>query len=313
MDDKGETLIGSVLTATEAGPRGRRPSPTYLIILSGGTPGSMFRLAPGVTRIGRATENPVQLAEATVSRVHAQIREEHGRAWLTDLGSTNGTYVNNERLHPYEVTFIRDGDRIQLGSSVNFKFLRPDPCEEHFQRVMFERSVRDPLTGLFNRKYFLEQADAILARGMTQGLSIAVLMLDIDHFKRINDTHGHEVGDDVLREVAAVLRHSTRVDDLVARYGGEEFVAILPVAAPDQATERAERIRRNLASRRIVSGHLLVRITASIGLAIAPAGHPRPAAKLISVADDSLYQAKRTGRDRVVCSSEATVCLTQCD
>ena len=103
-------------------------------------------------------------------------------------------------------------------------------------------------------------------------------MLDIDHFKRINDTHGHDVGDAVLREVAGVLRQATRADDLVARYGGEEFVVALPVAAPDQATERAERVRSTLASRRILAGGIPLRVTASLGLAFTPPGRPRSVA-----------------------------------
>ena len=134
------------------------------------------------------------------------------------------------------------------------KFVRLDPCEEQFQREMFERTVRDALTGLYNRAYFLNQVGPLAEYNAVRGLGLAVLMLDIDHFKRINDRFGHDAGDLVLREVAGVLRESTRSEDLVARYGGEEFVVALPVAAPDQATERAERIRRALAERRIVAG-----------------------------------------------------------
>jgi diguanylate cyclase (GGDEF)-like protein len=129
-------------------------------------------------------------------------------------------------------------------------------------------------------------------------------MVDIDHFKRVNDTYGHDAGDTVLREVASVLRQSTRSEDLVARYGGEEFIVALPIAASDQATFRAERIRRNLANRRIsVSGKPL-RITASIGLAFSPATRPRSVESLIVAADLCLYQAKNAGRDRVLCSQK---------
>src|SRR5207237_4065072 len=127
-------------------------------------------------------------------------------------------------------------------------------------------------------------------RGALRGLGTAVLMLDIDHFKRINDTHGHDVGDAVLREVAGVLRQATRSDDLVARYGGEEFVVALPVAAPDQATDRAERVRSTLASRRILAAGTPLRVTASVGLAFTPPGRPRSVAALLSTADQGLHQ-----------------------
>ena len=129
-------------------------------------------------------------------------------------------------------------------------------------------------------------------------------MLDIDHFKKVNDALGHDAGDDVLREVAQVLRNATRSDDLVARYGGEEFVAALPIASPEQAMERAEKIREGLSQRRIVAAGKLLRVTASLGLAVAARGRRVSITALISSADVGLYQAKRTGRDRVVYRAE---------
>jgi diguanylate cyclase (GGDEF)-like protein len=133
-----------------------------------------------------------------------------------------------------------------------------------------------------------------------RGLGVAILMLDVDHFKRVNDTFGHDAGDQVLREVASVLREATRPEDLVARYGGEEFVLALPVVAPDQATERAERIREALAERRIIASGSSLRVTASLGLAFAPADRVYAAAALITAADRCLYQAKNQGRNRIV-------------
>jgi two-component system cell cycle response regulator len=134
-----------------------------------------------------------------------------------------------------------------------------------------------------------------------------VLMIDIDHFKRVNDTFGHETGDAVLREVATVLRQCTRSQDLVARYGGEEFVVALPIASLGLATERAERIRRGLSARRILAQGAPLRITASIGVAFTPAGRPLPVEALIASADQSLYRAKDGGRDRVVSGRGSTM------
>jgi diguanylate cyclase (GGDEF)-like protein len=235
-----------------------------------------------------------------VSRHHALFAADaQGVVRLTDLASINGTFLNGRRLVPHTPTRIQDGDRIQLGSSVVLKFVRLDPNDEQFQREMFERIVRDELTGLYNRSYFLNQVAALAGFASAQGLGLAVLMLDIDHFKKVNDTYGHGTGDTVIREVAQTLRESTRPEDLVARYGGEEFVMALPVAAPDLATERAERIRANLSDRRIVADRVVVRVTASLGLAFAEAGSFRSACALISIADNALYQAKRAGRNRV--------------
>ncbi len=213
-------------------------------MIGGGIPGAMIRLSSGGTRLGRAADNTLQLPDVSISRYHAFLGvDEEGQVRLSDLGSTNGTFINEKRIPDHTPIRIDDGDRLQFGANVVFKFIRPDPCDEQFQREMFERTVRDSLTGLYNRAYFLAQFGALADRSGLKGLGVAVLMLDIDHFKRINDQHGHEVGDAVLREVANVLRQATRSDDLVARYGGEEFVIALPVAAPDGATERAERMR----------------------------------------------------------------------
>ena len=242
----------------------------------------MQRLGAGGTRLGRSHENTVRFADLGVSRRHASIvADAQGEVWLTDLESTNGTYLNDGRVAPHVPHRLHDGDRVRLGSSVVVKFVRLDPCDERFQRELFERTVRDPLTGLYNRSYFLDQIGPLADLGTSRGQGLAVLMLDIDHFKRVNDTLGHDAGDAVLREVAAVLRESTRGEDLVARYGGEEFVAALPVASPGQATERAERIRANLAARRIVPGRARPRCgsrPASAWRSPTPAGSapPRP-------------------------------------
>jgi diguanylate cyclase (GGDEF)-like protein len=172
---------------------------------------------------------------------------------------------------------------------------------------MFERTVRDSLTGLYNRGYFLGEVGPLGDRGALRGLGLAIFMIDVDHFKRVNDAHGHETGDQVLREVAGVLRQSMRGDDLIARYGGEEFVAALPVAAPDQAAERAERIRASLAARRLLVGGRPLRVTVSIGVAYVPPGRQRSVPVMLATADGGLYQAKAAGRDRVVFGSEARV------
>jgi diguanylate cyclase (GGDEF)-like protein len=275
--------------------------PMYLIMVSGGIPGAMLRLSAEGTRLGRGSDNTYQFREITVSRQHALIAtDSRGIVWLTDLASTNGTTINDRRIPAHTPLRLKDGDRIRLGSTVVLKFVRLDPCEEQFQRQMFERTVRDDLTGLFNRAYFLNQVGPLAEQSAARGLGLAILMLDIDHFKTVNDTFGHDAGDRVLREVAGVLREATRTEDLVARYGGEEFVLALPVLAPDQATDRAERIREALAERRIIADGAALNVTASLGLAFNPADRAYSPAALITAADRCLYQAKSMGRNRIV-------------
>jgi two-component system, cell cycle response regulator len=285
---------------------GSAPSPLYFIMVTGGIPGAMLQLAASGTRIGRSVDNTMQLPDESISRYHAFVgHDDEGQVRLTDLGSTNGTYINGRRLPSRTPACLRDGDRIQLGSKIVVKFVRPDPSEEKFQREMYERTVRDTLTGLYNRSYFLGEVGPLGDRGALRGLGLAILMIDIDHFKRINDQHGHDTGDQALREVAGVLRQSLRGDDLIARFGGEEFVAALPVAAPDAAAERAERIRCNLADRRFLVSGKPLGVTVSIGVAYAPAARQRSVPSLIATADQGLYQAKNGGRDRVVFGSES--------
>jgi two-component system cell cycle response regulator len=301
MEDlSGETLLSNMVPAPDEVPAVGPPLPAYLVVLAGGIPGAMLRLLPGCTRVGRAPDNAFPLPEPSVSRHHAVLRTgDDGRVWLVDLGSTNGTYLNGRRVPDLEPQALHDGDRLQFGMATVVKFSRPDPYEEQFQHAMFERTVRDGLTGLYNRSYFLDQVDLLADLAARRGLGLAVLLIDVDHFKRVNDTLGHAAGDAVLREVAGAIRHSTRAEDLVARFGGEEFVVALPVAAAEQAAARAERIRHDLAGRRIAAAGRALQVTASIGLAFAPVDRPRPATALLAEADLGLYQAKGAGRNRV--------------
>ncbi|MCA1684505.1 MAG: FHA domain-containing protein, partial [Planctomycetia bacterium] len=155
MDEKRDTKICQAITPdvdADAAPPPDPSRPMYLIVVSGGPPGSMQRLAAGRTRLGRSHENAVRFADLSVSRRHATIAADPlGATWLTDLNSTNGTYLNDGRVAPHVPHRLHDGDRVRLGATAVVKFVRLDPCDERFQRELFERTVRDPLTGLYNR------------------------------------------------------------------------------------------------------------------------------------------------------------------
>jgi two-component system, cell cycle response regulator len=282
------------------------PNSAYLIVVSGGIPGTMVRVNDWGTTLGRSADSSFQISDITVSRQHAFLSvDEIGTIYLRDDGSTNGTFVNGKRVTAYRQVSLNDGDRIQLGTSVVLKLARLDPNDELFQREMFERTVRDNLTGLYNRDYLINQVGLLAERNAAQGMGLAVLMLDIDHFKRINDRYGHLAGDGVLREVASVIRESTRSEDLVARFGGEEFVVALPISVAHLAFDRADRIRTNLAKRRIRTEGKEIQVTASIGLAFGPPGRTRNEMALIMTADEALYQAKAQGRNCVVLGHHA--------
>ncbi len=288
-----------------ADPEAETPLPTslsaHLIVVKGPLPGTMFRITELAASVGRSVGNTFQIIDASVSRRHASFSTDAaGCVSLTDEGSANGTFVNGRRIPAHRRTRLKDGDRIHLGAAVLLKLVRLDAADERLQRELFERAVRDPLTGLHNRSYFFNRIGQLAERAAVEGFLLAVLMLDIDHFKRINDRYGHLLGDQVLRDVAGVIRESTRPDDIVARYGGEEFVIALPVSTARLASEIAERIRSNLAGRRDIAGDADIRITASLGMAYAPSGRSPSLFALIRTADQALYQAKLNGRNRVV-------------
>jgi two-component system, cell cycle response regulator len=167
-------------------------------------------------------------------------------------------------------------------------------------QMSIEMAITDALTGLYNRRYMESHVGALVEQAATRGKPLTVLVLDIDYFKAINDTHGHDAGDDVLREFALRVRKSIRGIDLACRYGGEEFVVVMPETDMAVATVVAERLRRRIASDPfpIQEGARKVEVTISIG--IAALGRCDTAASMIKRADQALYRAKRDGRNRVV-------------
>ncbi len=169
-------------------------------------------------------------------------------------------------------------------------------------RALSEISARDSLTGLYNRWYVMEKIDSEMNRALRHGSPISLLMLDLDNFKRVNDSFGHSVGDEVLKTVGQVLRESCRVYDVPGRYGGEEFCIILPETRVGNTTAVAERIRSRLASTELPVGSTSITVTASIGVAgmdSVPEEGVVSAAALLDRADRALYSAKHHGRNRV--------------
>ncbi len=171
------------------------------------------------------------------------------------------------------------------------------------REALRNQSIRDPLTGLFNRRYLEETLEREIRRALRGHQPLGVVMIDLDHFKQFNDTYGHEAGDTVLRETSAFFLKSVRTEDIVCRYGGEEFVIILPMAGLKATEARAEWIRSRLREVTVLhQGRSLNQITASFGVAALP-DHGTEPARLLEAADAALYRAKREGRDRVVVGS----------
>jgi diguanylate cyclase (GGDEF)-like protein len=173
-----------------------------------------------------------------------------------------------------------------------------------------QQAIRDGLTGLFNRRYLDETLPREVQRAEREGQSVGVIMLDIDHFKRFNDTYGHDAGDVLLRAVGVFLKNNTRNEDIICRYGGEEFTLVLPRASLDNTRARAEYLREGVKSLVVqYQGQVLDAVTASLGIAIFP-DHGSTADRVVKAADEALYQAKRSGRDRVVVGEAGSILET---
>ncbi|MBW2523903.1 MAG: diguanylate cyclase [Deltaproteobacteria bacterium] len=257
--------------------------------------GKRFVLDQSPTRVGRGTDNHVVLDGDSVSRRHAQF-EQSGSAWLvSDLGSTNGTYCNDEQVT--RPTRLVNGDRVKVGATI-FKFLSGADVEAQYHEEIYRLTIIDGLTQIHNKRYLYEALERELIRGRRHGRHLAVLMFDIDHFKRINDVHGHLAGDFVLKELARIIQSCIRRDEVFARYGGEEFCIILPETAIDGAVELGERLRVLVEQHEFVFQQDNIKVTISVGCA--QLGEDiRNASELLKRSDERLYEAKNSGRNRV--------------
>lgn len=186
-----------------------------------------------------------------------------------------------------------------LTTSLGFLLLQKERAEESAQKL----AVTDPLTGTFNRRTFLELADKEISRAQRAGTALSLVMLDLDHFKRVNDEYGHPAGDEVLKRAVTILQASLRREDLLVRYGGEEFCILLPNVALDHATLMAERARDAIQHGSFQYKGRIIPITISLGVA-SMLDKGDTTAMLIARADEALYSAKRAGRNRVVAFPE---------
>ncbi len=270
----------------------------YLIVVSGKTSvGKMFKLDRNEMVIGRAAECDIMLDDEGVSRKHAKISvRADGTIQLLDLNSTNGTFSNGEKI---EIQALKDGDKIQIGSATILKFSYQDAFDEALQKNLYDSATRDALTRVYNKKFFLDSLQKEFAYCLRHRVALSAIMMDVDHFKKINDTHGHPAGDYVLARLAQKVSDTIRAEDLFARYGGEEFVLLLREAPEDKAFILAERVRRLIESTQFSFNGQEMKVTISLGLATLVDGSFADGSALIAAADKYLYKAKQAGRNRV--------------
>ncbi len=268
-----------------------------LIEMSGGEAGRVHCVGDVPLTLGRGAQCSLTYQDTTLSRIHARIRSIEEGYLLEDAGSLNGCFVNR---HRESRVVLAHGDRLRFGSGVRFQFQLVTPEEEAVLVHMYAAAVQDGLTGLVNRRALDDRLEAELAHAVRHRRDLCLLMLDIDHFKKVNDTHGHLAGDEVLRQISALLGDQVRTEDVVARYGGEEFVVIARDIPPHGAAALAERLRVAVSVRRFRFEAITLQVTISIGISSLSGLRSDPsAARLVAAADIALYEAKEGGRNRV--------------
>ncbi len=286
--------------ATEIGPPPSLISDrdrALLLRMDGVHAGQVIPLEESLT-IGRHPNNGVVIDDTGVSRHHAELRIERGVLLLKDLGARNGTIVQGRKIEG--IVELHDGDFIQFGPRVGFRFSLTDLKQERLLQRLYESSNRDALTGAYNRKHFDERLLGELAYASRHEASTALLLFDIDHFKKVNDTYGHAAGDAVLRQVSGIAQSRLRAEDVFARIGGEEFAVLLRGVDLKGSTRLAERLRTSISSVPTMFDQVTIPITISIGCASTRCEGAELGDRLIRLADERLYRAKNSGRNRVV-------------
>lgn len=265
-----------------------------LICISGRSIGQMFVISADEMTIGRAPECEVFLDDEGVSRHHAKVIRKADTLIVMDLGSTNGTYVDGERI---QVLTLEDGTKIQVGTASILQFRYQDESEAEFHTAMQTFKTKDPMTDALNKRAFQSELEKEFGFCKRHGEPLSMLLLDLDHFKQVNDTYGHQAGDLVLRRVAECVTETMRKEDIFARYGGEEFALLLRSTDLEHGFIVAERVRRAIEALEITHNGRRIPCKASVGLAQAVESMVRPE-ELVEAADERLYQAKRNGRNR---------------
>lgn len=299
--DNERTDSGTVSTqrvGSRFGPSMYRP---VLLGISGPGSGLRIPITRQSTILGRSGSADFRISDSGSSRHHARIiYENHDRpnemprCFAEDMESRNGTEVNGRRINA--LTRLAERDRITIGRTVLGYFLRDD-AELRHDESLYESATRDQLTGLDNRRQLLALLRSHLARAHRTGAPLTFLLIDADHFKKINDTYGHDIGDEALKFLARILRSCCRESDLVGRWGGEEFGVALPDTPLADAITLAERIRRTTAGSDLVLGTRILRMTVSVGGADFRDGDTVDT--LFRRADEQLYRSKENGRNCV--------------
>ena len=284
-----ETRVSSVSRIIDKAISGE----SCLVTIYGRDLGKQYALSKEEIVIGRGADNDIVLDMDNVSRRHAKVVNRKEGFYVEDLGSTNGSYVNDEEVSTRQ---LLNGELIKIGGAI-LKFLQGGNIEALFHEEIYRMTIVDGLTQVHNKRYFLEFMDREMARCARYNRPLALILFDIDHFKKINDVHGHLAGDFVLKRLAELVARHIRKEEAFARYGGEEFAVIMPETTGERARIFVEKIRRMVEVTEFVYEDRSIGVTVSLG--ISEMGPHRDPHAFIKAADEKLYLAKDNGRNRV--------------
>ncbi len=288
---RAKTVVTAISRITDR-PLGKE---ACLVVIYGDELGKKYNLNTPSVVVGRSSKCEIQIDQESISRNHSKIVNTGKSLLVRDLGSTNGTYVNDE---PVEEHVLRDGDLIKIGRTI-FKFLTGGNIENAYHEEIYRLTTIDGLTQISNKRFFMESLEREIARAHRYQRALSLVMFDLDHFKKINDTYGHLAGDYVLKQLASAVKQKIRREDLFARYGGEEFAIILPEITLGAALTFSEKIRQLVEEQEFRFEKTAIDVTISMGVA-AVDDEVKEVDVLIKRSDEQLYAAKGAGRNRVV-------------
>lgn len=287
---RAKTVVTSINRVTEHPPT----KEACLVVIYGNELGKKYNLESPSLLLGRGAKCDIQIDQESISRTHSKIINTGQAVRIRDLGSTNGTYVNDELV---EERTLADRDQVQIGRTI-FKFLTGGNIEHAYHEEIYRLTTVDGLTQIFNKRHFSEALNREVSRALRYRRELSLVMFDLDHFKLVNDKHGHLAGDSVLKTLAATVKARIRGEDVFARFGGEEFAIILPEIDGHNAHQFAEKIRHIVETTDFRFEGTRIDVTISMGVATLDPDESDPS-QLIKRSDERLYEAKNAGRNCV--------------
>ncbi len=299
---EGKTVIAD-LSQIRASTKQQKKGTPCLVQYNGTGTGKRFLIDKAELNLGRAATSDIVLADNSVSRTHAHIYSEDMGVFVEDAGSANGTYINETKIN--ERYKLSDQDLIRLGILL-LKFFSADNVDGFIQDKIYQLATIDAGTQIFNKQYLKDTLESEFRKAKSSAKNLTILVFDLDHFKKVNDTYGHNAGDQVLRDLAKVVKSCIRREDIFARFGGEEFVVILPNTSAQQSVKVAETIRQKCEETVHTIAYVengqnkQVAHTQTISIGIGGYNPNMTAPKdLLELADQKLYQSKKDGRNRL--------------